>query len=87
MGLRHLDAVAVRGVVDARCRRRQDGVETETQSKAGERTLALDPATVDALRAHRKRHAEERLAFGPGWQTDAADWCGQSRRDVVFTLA
>lgn len=31
------------------------------------RTLSIPAETVDALRAHRKRQAEERLAFGPGY--------------------
>lgn len=80
-----LDAAAVRvswtlGVVDSKAT-----WKPRPKSKAGERTLALDPATVDALRAHRKHHAEERLRFGPGWQTAATDWRGRSRRDVVFT--
>lgn len=41
------------------------------------RSVALDPATVAALRAHRRRQAEDRLAFGPGYQ-DA---------DLVFARA
>jgi hypothetical protein len=62
-------------------------MEATAQEQGGGRTLALDPATVEALRAHRARHAAERLAFGPGWQAEAADWRGQLRRDVVFTWA
>lgn len=82
-----LDAGQVRvswtlGVVDSKTT-----WKPRPKSKAGERTLALDPATVDALRAHRVRHAAERLKFGPGWQATAADWRGQSRDDVVFTWA
>ena len=30
--------------------------------------MALDPATVAALRAHRKRQLTERLAWGPAYQ-------------------
>lgn len=41
------------------------------------RSFSIDPGTVDALRAHRRRQAEERLAFGPGY----AD------TDLVFTEA
>lgn len=43
-----------------------DVIDGET--KAGPaRTVALDPATVAAMRAHRKRQLEERLAFGELW--------------------
>jgi integrase len=34
------------------------------------RQVYLDPATVDALRSHRARQNEERLAAGPAWDTD-----------------
>jgi integrase len=40
---------------------------SEPKTAKGRRWLALDPATVAALREHRKRQAEERLAVGPGW--------------------
>ena len=30
--------------------------------------MAIDPVTVAALRAHRRRQAEERLAWGPAYQ-------------------
>jgi integrase len=43
----------------------------------GRRSVALDPATAAAVRAHRVRQAEERLAFGPGYE-DA---------DLVFARA
>lgn len=41
---------------------------SEPKTNAGRRTVALDPATVVALRAHRKRQLEERLAWGAAWQ-------------------
>jgi integrase len=37
------------------------------KSDHGRRSIALDPKTVAALRAHLKRQAEERLAWGPGY--------------------
>lgn len=43
----------------------------------GRRSVALDPATIAALRGHRVRQAEDRFAFGPGYQ-DA---------DLVFARA
>jgi hypothetical protein len=44
------------------CWRRQPG---EPKTARGRRTIALDPATVAALRQYRKRQAEERLRAGP----------------------
>jgi integrase len=43
-------------------------VVSEPKTAKGRRSLALDPATVTALRQHRARQAEERLAVGPRWQ-------------------
>ena len=47
--------------------------------------MALDPATVQALREHRARQHEERLRIGPAWQRRLTDWRGQFRDDLVFT--
>ena len=41
------------------------------KSEDGWRTVDLDEGTVAVLRAHRKRQAEERLAFGPGYERAA----------------
>ncbi len=41
---------------------------SEPKTAKGRRSLALDPATVAALRLHHARQAEERLAIGPRWQ-------------------
>jgi integrase len=38
------------------------------KSDHGRRSIALDPETVAALKAHLKHQAEERLAWGPGYQ-------------------
>jgi integrase len=40
---------------------------SEPKTAKGRRSMALDPATVAALRQHRARQAEERLAVGPRW--------------------
>ncbi len=40
------------------------------KSSAGVRTIALDPATVSALRRWRKTQLEERLLMGEGWLGD-----------------
>jgi hypothetical protein len=47
------------------------GVKTD----AGRRKINLDPATVAALRAHRKRQAEERLALGPAYDDSGLVVC------------
>jgi len=39
----------------------------KAKTAAGRRRVELDPATVAALREHRKRQAAERLAFGAGY--------------------
>jgi len=42
-------------------------IEGHPKTTSALRTIALDPATVAALRAWRKAHHEERLAMGEGW--------------------
>jgi integrase len=39
----------------------------ESKTAAGRRSVALDPATVTALKAWRRQQAAERLAWGAGW--------------------
>ena len=41
---------------------------SEPKTAKGRRSIALDPATVAALREHRRWQLEERLAVGPGWE-------------------
>lgn len=57
--------VAVRGRV----------VASEPKTAKGRRQLALDPGTVAALRAHRVRQLEERMAAGPAWTEEARVFC------------
>jgi integrase len=58
---------------------RHHQVEFSTpKTERGRRQVELDAATVDALREHRKRQLEERLAFGPAYQDD---------HDLVFREA
>jgi integrase len=47
--------------------------------------MALDPATVDALRTWHKQQLEERVFAGPAWITVNTDWRGTPREDLVFT--
>lgn len=55
------------------------------KSAAGERTMSLDPATVDALAEHRKQQVRERDRVGEGWNSRQYDWLGRYRDDLVFT--
>lgn len=41
---------------------------SEPKTARGRRTISLDPGAVAALRAHRARQAEERLALGSGYR-------------------
>jgi integrase len=41
---------------------------SEPKTTKGRRSIALDPATVAALREHRRWQLEKRLAVGPGWE-------------------
>jgi integrase len=55
------------------------------KSKAGERTMSLDPATVEALREHLAEQARQGLLIGPKWERQQHDWQGLHREDLVFT--
>src|SRR5215218_10731316 len=68
LGLRWADVdldVGVLRITQARVRAGNQVVAGEPKTARGRRTIALDPATVAALRQHRKRQAEERLLAGP----------------------
>jgi len=43
-------------------------VVSEPKTAKGRRSIALDPATVAALREHRSRQLQDRLAVGPLWE-------------------
>jgi integrase len=55
------------------------------KSRAGERTMALDPATLAALRQRKRVQAEARLLAGPAWQDAFTDWQGLARSALVWT--
>lgn len=48
----------------------------QTKTAAGNRLIDLDPQTVEALRAHRRRQLEERLAAGERWRDSDLVFCG-----------
>jgi integrase len=70
-----LDAGVVR-VAQARVRAGNQVVAGEPKTARGRRTIALDPATVAALRQHRKRRAKDRLLAGSSY----------TNSDLVFTM-
>ena len=41
--------------------------ESEPKTRMGKRSLALDPATLAALREHKARQGQERAEVGPAW--------------------
>jgi integrase len=48
---------------------------TEPKTASGRRNVALDPGTVAALREHRKRQLEERLAWGSAYRDCGFVFC------------
>lgn len=52
------------------------------KSARGRRSVALDASTVAALRSHRTRQLEERLAFGPGYNPDGLAFCREDGTPV-----
>lgn len=59
-----------------------DVVESAPKSERGKRSVALDPGTVAALRAHRKRQLEERLAWGPAYDDGGYVFCREDGRPL-----
>jgi integrase len=57
-------------------------VASEPKTSAGRRTLALDQRTVAALRAHRARQLEERLAWGELWNDEGLVFVREDGRPV-----
>jgi integrase len=70
-GLRRIDVDLEAGRVSPRRPRvvvDHQVLVSEPKTAKGRRSIALDPATVAALRDHRRRQLEERLAVGPRWE-------------------
>ena len=57
----------------------------DPKTRAARRKLPIDPHTVEVLRQHRKRQAEERLKAGPAWRDHGLVFCTQSGRPVIHT--
>ncbi len=63
-----LDAGRVRVGLHTRLSVNGKAVESTAKTRAGRRTLGLDPGLLAILRAHRRRQLSERLAWGGAWQ-------------------
>jgi integrase len=48
----------------------------------GRRSIALDPATVARVRAHRKNQAAERLALGPAYSDGDLVFCNEAGEPI-----
>lgn len=55
------------------------------KSRAGQRTMALDPVTVQALPTYRAAQAQKGLFAGAAWQEVKADWRSEQRSGLLFT--
>jgi integrase len=51
---------------------------SEPKTKRSRRSIALDPQSVAVLRAHRKRQAAERLAWGPAYRDQGLVFCREN---------
>jgi integrase len=72
----NLDADALRITATLYRRKARNFAITPTKTHKSDRMVALAPVAVDALRSHRARQLEERLALGDAWQDN----------DLVFPL-
>ncbi len=72
LALRWADVDLDRGVLAVKRTVAPDGAggwtENEPKSASGRRQIALPPSAVAALRRHRARQVERRLAIGPVWE-------------------
>ena len=59
-----------------------EAFEEDTKTRRGQRTVAVDPVTVAALRELRKRQLEERMALGAGYQDDNRVFCWEDGRPI-----
>lgn len=96
-GLRWSDVDLDAGVIQVRTQRTTEGykvVEREPKTAAGRRRIPIDPGVAAALRAWKTRQKEERLAYGPAYestdlvftQRDGSGWHPQSLR-IAFSWA
>lgn len=57
-------------------------VWSEPKTAKSRRSVALDPATVAALRDHRKAQLQERMAWGPAWTDHGLVFCRENGEPV-----
>jgi integrase len=78
LGLRDIDLDLQAGelrVAQTRIKTGQGTAYGQPKTAKGRRTIALDATTVAALRKHLRAWAEERLAWGPGYQGEDLVFC------------
>lgn len=78
LGLRWQDVHLERGaiqVTQALVKVRGRAVVQEPKTARARRMIELTPLAVEALRRHRARQAEERLAAGPAWRDHGLVFC------------
>ncbi len=57
------------------------------KTAAGERTMALDPVTIDVLKVRRQTQLAHLIQAEAAWVSAQPDWQGNFREDLVFTEA
>jgi len=80
LGLRWSDADLDAGCIQIRRTSLKIGgevVEGRPKTRAGERTVWLDQATTDLLKAHREAQYWEQLTAGEAWQDNGLVFCGE----------
>jgi integrase len=75
-GLVHIRRAVVSDDETCSGRRRGASLATKATKTHAERTVAIDAATVQALRTMRSRHVEDALACGVAYAADAYLWRG-----------
>jgi hypothetical protein len=65
---------------------RADRVDGDTKTPRSRRTLALPRKCAEALREHRERQAEDRLAAGPLWKDHGPVFVRLSGRRWTITM-
>ncbi len=73
-GLVHVRRAIISGDDDGSGQRRGARLVTKDTKTHAERTVAVDPTTVQALRSMRSRHVEDALACGIAYPADAYLW-------------
>lgn len=58
-------------------------VDSDPKTRAGQRTLSLDPTLVAALRDHKRAQAADRLKWGPAWTDSGLVFCREDGQGLA----